>query len=80
MVLAGHSDAAYLNVRRARSQPVAHIMMSSYVPVPTYTGPVLTISNIIKCVMSSAAEAKLAALYICAKEMVPLRQALVEMG
>ena len=30
--------------------------------------------------MSSAAESELAGLYICAKEMVPLRQALSEMG
>ena len=80
MVLAGHSDAAYLNVSKALSREVAHIILSEDVSVPTYNGPVLTISNIIKCVMSSAAEAKLAALYICAKEMVPLRQALVEMG
>ena len=30
--------------------------------------------------MSSAAEAELAGLFICAKEMVPLRQALNETG
>ena len=30
--------------------------------------------------MSSAAEAELGGLYICAKEMVPLRQSLIEMG
>ena len=80
MVLAGHSDAAYPNAIKAHSIAGAHIMMSEDVPAPTYNVPVLTISSIIKCVMSSAAEAKLAALYICAKEMVPLFQALVEMG
>ena len=30
--------------------------------------------------MSSAAEAELESLFICAKEMAPLRQALIEMG
>ena len=30
--------------------------------------------------MSSASESELADLYICAKQMVPLRQVLVEMG
>ena len=34
----------------------------------------------IKFVMSSAAEAELAALFMTAKEMVPLRQTLIEMG
>jgi hypothetical protein len=37
-------------------------------------------AQIIKFVASSAAEAELAGLYICAKEMVPLRDSLVEMG
>ena len=37
-------------------------------------------SQIIKFVASSAAKAKLAGLYICTKEMVPLRNSLAEMG
>ena len=37
-------------------------------------------AKIIKFVMSSAAEAELAALYMTAKEMVPLRHTLGEMG
>ena len=62
MVLAGHSDTAYLNVSKNRSQAGAHIMLSEDVPVPRYNGPVLTIAKIIKCVMSSAAESELAGL------------------
>jgi hypothetical protein len=80
MVLSAHSDAAYLNVSKARSRAGAHIMLSENVPVPSYNGPVLTVAQIIKSVMSSAAEAELGGLYICAKEMVPLRQSLIEMG
>ena len=77
MVLSGHSDAAYLNVSKARSCAGAHIMLSKDVPIPKYNGPVLTIAQIIKCVMSSADEAELAGLYIYANEMVPLRQSLI---
>lgn len=80
-VLAAHSDAAYLNVSKARSRAGARIMLSEDVPVPRYNGTVITVAQIIKCVMPSAAEAELAGLYTCAKEMIPLvRQALVEMG
>ena len=80
MVLAAHSDAAYLNVTKARSQAGAHIMLSENVPSPTYNGPVLTVAQIIKNVMSSAAEAELVGLFICAKAMVPLRQSFTKMG
>lgn len=80
MVLAAHSNALYLNASNARSRRGAHIMLSKNDPIPAQNGPVLTIARIIKFVMSSAAEAELAALYDCAKEMVPLQQALIEMG
>ena len=55
-------------------------MLSEDVPVTSLNGPVLTIAQIIKFVMSSAAEAELAGLFICAKSMVPLRNTLTEMG
>ena len=80
MILAAHSDAAYLNISKARSRAGAHIMLSEDVPVPNINGPILTIAQIIKFVMSSAAEAELAGLFICAKAMVPLRQSLIKMG
>ena len=80
MVLAAHSDAAYLNASNARSRAGAHIMLSENTPIPAYNGPVLTLAQIIKFVASSAAEAELAGLYICTKEMVPLRNSLEEMG
>ena len=75
-----YSDAAYLNVSRARSRAGAHIMLSEDTPVPSINVLVLTISQIIKNVMSSAAETKLSGLFICAKAMVPLRNTLIEMG
>ena len=67
MVLSSHSDVAYLNVSKDRSQTEAHIMFSLDVPVPIYNEPFLTISQIIKFVISYDAEAELAGLYICAK-------------
>ena len=47
---------------------------------PTNNGAVLTIAQIIKAVMSSAAEAELGALYINCREAIPARQLLEEMG
>lgn len=41
---------------------------------------ILTLSQIIEYVMASTAEAKLAVLYITACEMIPLLNALKEMG
>jgi hypothetical protein len=80
MILAAHADASYLNVSKARSRAGAHIMLSENDPIPKFNGPILTIAQIIKFVMSSAAEAELASLFITAKTMVPLRQTLIEMG
>ena len=80
MLIVGHANAAHLNVSKARSRVGAYIMLSKDLPVPAHNGPVLTITQIIKSVMSSAAEAEIASLFTIAKEMIPLRQALTEMG
>ena len=47
---------------------------------PPNNGAVLTIAQIIKNVMSSAAEAELSALFINCREAVPARHTLEEMG
>ena len=80
MILAAHSDASYLSEPKSRSRAGAHIFVSENDPIPRPNGPVLTISTTIKFVMASAAEAELSALYLTAREMVPLRNTLVEMG
>ena len=49
-------------------------------PIPRLNGTVLTIATIIKFVLALAAEAELAALFIAAREMVPHRQTLMNMG
>jgi hypothetical protein len=48
--------------------------------IPHNNGAVLNISQIIKAVMSAAAEAELGALFINAKMAVSMRQTLAELG
>ena len=80
MILAAHSDASYLSEPKSRSRAGAHIFVSENDPIPRSNGPILTLSTTIKFVMASAAEAELSALYLAAREMVPLRNTLEEMG
>ena len=54
--------------------------MSSDTPIPPNNGAVLTIAQLIQAVMSSAAEAEIGALFINAREAVPARKTLQEMG
>ena len=54
--------------------------MSNNDAIPSNNGAILTISQIIKAVMSSAAEAKIGALYINCKEAIPAQHALEFLG
>ena len=74
MVLAIHSDASNLSEPSTCSRVGGHFFCSSDVD------DLLNISKIPKAVMSSAAEAKLGALYINARKAIPMRQFLEEMG
>ena len=80
MIMAAHSDASYLSESKARSRAGGHFFMSDGSAVPSNNGSVLTISQIIKAVMSSAAEAELGALFINYIEAIPARHALETMG
>jgi hypothetical protein len=80
MVLAGHSDALYLSKSNAQSRAGGHFFMSSDVEVPPNNGAVCTMSQIIKAVMSLAAEAKVGALFINCREAVPARHVLKFLG
>ena len=80
IILAVHSNAGYLNERGARSQAGGHFFLSHDVPNPPNNGAILNIAQIIKAVMSSAAEAELGALFINAKEAVYIRQILTKNG
>ena len=80
MVLAVHSDASYLSEANARSRVGGHYFMSKDSEVPPNNGAVHTVAKIIKAVMSSAAEAELGGLYFNAREAVPIRKTLEELG
>ena len=80
MVLAVHSDAGYNNMPKARSRAGGLFFMSNNEDIPPPNGAVLNIAQIIKAVMSSAAEAELGALFINAKEATYIRIILEEMG
>ena len=81
MVLAVYSDASYLSKSKARSRVGGYFFMSSDVPIPPDgNGAVLTVAQIIKAVMSPAAEAELAALYINARKAVYIRKILTKMS
>jgi hypothetical protein len=80
MILCTHANASFHNKSKGCTQAGAHIFVSKNNPFSEHNGPVLSISQIMKFVMSSAAKAKLGALYTTAKEMAPLCQTLIEMG
>ena len=80
MIFAAHADAGFHNEFRGCSRAGVHIFLSDNDPEPRWNGPVLTIAQMIKFVMTSAAEAELGALFITNKEMIPLRYNLSEMG
>ena len=78
MILAAHADAGFLNESRARSRAGAHIFLSENELKPKLNEPILTIAKIIKTVMASAAEEEMAALFITAKKIIPLRNTLIK--
>ena len=88
MVLHGHSDAAYLNEPKSRSRSGGFWFMSttpnnpskSDITPPPINGAIHTPCNIMKMVLSSAAEAELGALFYNAKDAAWLRIILEEMG
>jgi hypothetical protein len=80
MRLAIHSDALYLSELRAHSRAGGHMFMAGNEDIPINNGAVLNISQIIRAVMSSAAEAELGTLFINAKKAVSMQRTLEEMG
>ena len=80
MVFAAHSDAGFNNESTSRSRAGAHIFLSENDSILRWNGPLLTIVQIMKYVVSSAVEAEMTSLFLTAKEMVPLRNILQEMG
>jgi hypothetical protein len=80
MVLIVHSDASYLSKSKACSRAGGQFFLSTDTIDPKDNGKVLNLAQLIKAVMSSAAKAKLGALYINARKAIPQGHALEEMG
>jgi hypothetical protein len=74
------SNALYLSELKARSRAGGHMFMAGTEGIPINNGAVLNILQIIKAVMSLAAEAKLGTLIINAKTAVSMQCTLKEMG
>ena len=80
MVLVTHADAGFHNETKGRSRAGAHIFLAKDESYPCLNGAILTVDQIIKFVMASAAEAELGALFIAAQKILSLRQTLITMG
>ena len=73
-----HSDASYLSEPQARSRAGGHFYLTNN--NNDNNGAILTISTIIRHVMASAMEAEVGALFLNAREAIPLRILLEELG
>ena len=80
MIMALHSDASYLSEPEAKSRAAGHFYLGMKNDEAFDNGAILTLSKIIKHVMSSASEAETAALFYNCKAATPLRVTLQEMG
>ena len=80
MLLAVHSDASYLSKPKARSRAGGIFFLASDVPNPANNGAVLNTANLIKTVISSAAQAEMGAIFLAAREAIPAWNTLIEMG
>jgi hypothetical protein len=80
MVLVIHSNASYLSKPKACSRVGGHMFMAGRDDIPTNNGAILNISQMIRAIMSSIAEAELGALFINAKTAVSMRHTLKEIG
>jgi len=88
MVLWTHSDASYLTAPKGRSRAAGYSFLSSRpssppsdsTPVPPDNGPIHVLCQIMRSVVSSAAEAELGALFLNAQDICPIRVALDELG
>ncbi len=72
MILAVHTDASYLSEAGGKSCATGHFYLTNQNNENFNNGAVLTLSAIIKHVMSSTSEAELSALYYGCKMAAPL--------
>ena len=80
MILAVRTNASYLSKPGGKSRAAGHFYLTNHNDEAFNNETVLTLSSIIKHVMSSALEAELATLYYGCKQAIPICIALEEMG
>ena len=80
MNLTVHSDAGFHNKTKGHSCAGAHMFLAEDESIPRWNLTILTIAQIIKFFMASAAEAELGAHFIITKKVLPIFQTLIEMG
>jgi hypothetical protein len=78
MILAVHTDAYYLSEAGGKSPVAGHFYLTNQNNENFNNGAVLTLSAIIKHLMSSASKAELSALYYGCKMAAPLHTTLKE--
>ena len=82
MILNIHSDSSYLNKPKSCSRGGGHFYLGNKTDnkPDIHNGALLTTLQVLRNVMSSATEAECGALFNNAKQGVPLRISLEEMG
>ena len=79
MILTIHSDAAYLVAPKARSRAGGFVFLGNK-DGSLINGSISVLAKVMKMVLASAAEAEIGALYMNARNAVPLRTTLAELG
>jgi hypothetical protein len=80
MILAVHTDASYLSKASGKSRAVGHFYLTNQNNENFNNKAVLTLSAIVKHVMSSESKVELLALYYGCKMAAPLFTTLKELG
>ena len=85
MILHVDTDAAYLVLPKARSRIAGHYYLSNHplasgTPTPIPNGPIHTVCQTLKNVVSSAAELEMGGLFVNGQQIIPQRNTLITMG
>ena len=80
MIMAVHSGASYLTEPKSRSRARGPFFLSRDAREPENSGPVLNTVQIIKRMVTSAAEAETGTLFINTRNVIPARYLLEGMG
>jgi len=80
MILHIHSNASYLSEKKTRSRAAGHSYLASNSTKSAHNDPIHTLCSIMCNVMASAGEAEIGTVFHSAQDVIPLRNALEDMG